>query len=239
MDAVTIDPEATYIVDGQEITGQDLLNQRMMQSDYTSKTQELAPLRHLAEQYGLAPDELAVVLTQSVEAIRRAEEAGVQFTPDGRVVLPTPESASAGPSQQEPPAGPVQESTPIEALLDQQAAHLGTMQAALGVLLRDRIESEVRAAYPQLSDEDIGVIMNLSSANPTKSPLEHAAWLAEKIPAPSDEPAGGSTPPLPGGQETGVPAGISDKRIVFKPSSEGDVSVDTAIQAFLDAEGVK
>lgn len=39
---LTVDPEAEYLVDGELVKGKDLLGQRLMQADYTRKTQALA-----------------------------------------------------------------------------------------------------------------------------------------------------------------------------------------------------
>lgn len=44
-DGLTIDPEATYMVDGEKVLGKDLVGSKFRQADYTKKTQAIAEER--------------------------------------------------------------------------------------------------------------------------------------------------------------------------------------------------
>jgi hypothetical protein len=48
-ESIALDPEHVYEIDGEKVTGRDLLNQRMMHADYTRKTQEIAEVRSFLE----------------------------------------------------------------------------------------------------------------------------------------------------------------------------------------------
>lgn len=48
-ESIALNPEHVYEIDGEKVTGRDLLNQRMMHADYTRKTQEIAEVRSFLE----------------------------------------------------------------------------------------------------------------------------------------------------------------------------------------------
>ena len=218
-DKLTIDPQAVYLIDGEEVTGDELLKGVMRQQDYTRKTQEIAPLRRAMEEWGFeSPEDFVNTVAVTFGAVEAAREAGVQFNPDGTVTLPEPQqqqqTQEGEPVEGGQPKGP----DPAEAAIAAIQEQLRAVSTALGgILTRDLMEA-IREKYPTLDDEAVQRVVSYSLANPSADPFQEAEWLAQRIQGGESEKR---TSPLPGGGATGTSA-IDTRNLVFGPPQGED-----------------
>ena len=235
-----IDPNEIYLVNGEEVRGEDLLKGMMRQQDYTRKTQELAEQRRqiealmqAAERYGMSPEELAHTAERAFGLIHSAEQAGVRFNPDGSVALPesTPAVSMPEPSSADPE--PMRRAA--QQLAEYFQAHnerLRVVEDALTALATTTLQEQIQEKYPDLPPEAVDKALALAQADPRHTPFEHAKWLSEL----RGQSTQTSPATLPGGGEGGTPASIEDKRVVFRPTQPGEVGMRDVIRKALEEE---
>jgi len=166
------------------------------QAKGTQAMQTLAKVTAVAEKYGLDPEGLVQQAEGSFAAVSRLIDEGL-IDQEGNIIKP---GAQKSAKTNDPLAallgtGNPQENGqlplkgPDKAILDAlqgiksqtQEAHerMKKLEADNASLTRHILKGEIKAAHPDLTDEDVSRVFGLAQADGSKGLLEHAAALAE------------------------------------------------------------
>jgi len=178
-------------IDGKTLTltAEDVVNLKKQQASATQKTQQVAEILDVANRQGLDPVTFAKNAEVAFGLLGAFRHRGY-INDDGEIVEPqqppkTPSNDDWDTRVQNLPYDrqvKKEDSNEVKALKTALAGLQGTvedMRRDQAVIIRKGISDNVRKEYPNLDEEDISKILNISMKDRSKGIYDHAKELSE------------------------------------------------------------
>lgn len=171
--------------DGNEVTLSQAKEGMMRQKDYTQKTQEVAEVkRFLQNDLGFSDAMQGVATMKNVlSKLAEAEDKGIIDPRTGEFIVPestgqkpiTPSGEGEGDD-----SGAILEMDMLPPEVKEKLARADRLEKDVGSMMSYLVRREIKDDYPAWENEEIDYVMQMATADVTKTPMQHAQLWDEK-----------------------------------------------------------
>ena len=258
MSDVTNDTPAEKVVEAIEVEidgkvekfdKERVVNLRKQQASATQKTQTVAKVLAAAERYGLDADSFAEKSEAALDVIGSLIEQGFLDAQGKPITKESPSSADPPPPNPAlPPRNAAAPSEDVKALQAEIGGLKGIVEELRkdsASLIRKDIGEAILKQNPDLDEDDVVKVLNMSYRDKSKGPYEHAKDLAAyKVQLETEREQrfaekhgidlGAYNAKQSQDPDGGIGAVIKGKRVVFNPKGPDEISPEQAADAWLE-----
>ena len=159
--------------EGNVITYEEAKGGYLRQSDYSKKTAEVADMRMLFDELGVADPSRGVgIMRHLLGVVAELEEKGILDPNTGDIIEQQLGQEVDNLVQQQDQLSPA-----IQKQLKELQQRLGTQERDMGALLSIMGKRDIETAFPELNETHMEWVFGMARDNPEKSPMEYAKAL--------------------------------------------------------------
>jgi hypothetical protein len=164
--------------EGNVITYQEAKGGYLRQSDYSKKTAEVASMKKLLDELGVAPDRGVGIMRHLLGVVAELEEKGIVDPTTGEIVEGL--GQSSGELTAEHFAG-AQISPAVAKQIKELQQGLAAQGRDVGAMLSIMSKRDIQTAFPELNETHMDWVFSMARDNHERSPMEYAKALNDEL----------------------------------------------------------
>ena len=166
--------------EGNVVTYEEAKGGYLRQSDYSKKTAEVASMKKLFNELGVADPERGVgIMRHLLSVVAELEEKGIVDPVTGEVIEGLGEGV--GELTAEQIAAQTQLSPAVARQIKELQQGLAAQGRDVGAMLSIMSRRDIQTAFPELSDTHLEWVFGMARDNQERSPMEYAKALADEL----------------------------------------------------------
>jgi hypothetical protein len=169
--------------EGNVVTLEEARAGNLRQSDYSKKTAEVADMKKLFDELGVADPKRGVgIMRHLLGVVAELEEKGIVDPHTGEIIEGLGQ-AGGELSEEQIAALAAQQSPAFQKQLKELQQRLGAQERDMGSLLSIMSKRDIETAFPDLSETHMEWVFGMARDNHEKSPMEFAKALNDELEA--------------------------------------------------------
>jgi hypothetical protein len=163
--------------EGNVVTYEEAKGGYLRQSDYSKKTAEVADMRKLFDELGVADPRRGVgIMRHLLGVVAELEEKGIIDPNTGDIIEQQLGQEIDNLAQNQDQLSPA-----LQKQLKELQQRLGSTERDMGALLSIMSKRDIETAFPELTETHLEWVFGMARDNPEKSPMEYAKALNTQL----------------------------------------------------------